>query len=40
MKRSLLFPCILCLLIGLLLGDLMMALMDPRINLVKKGGER
>ena len=26
--------------IGLLLGDLMMALMDPRINLVKKGGER
>ena len=26
--------------LGLLLGDLMMALMDPRINLVKKGGER
>ena len=26
--------------IGLLLGDLMMALLDPRINLTKKGGER
>ena len=26
--------------IGLLLGDLMMALFDPRINLTKKGGER
>ena len=26
--------------IGLLLGDLMMVVLDPRINLVKKGGDR
>lgn len=26
--------------IGLIVGDLMMALLDPRINLLKKGGER
>lgn len=34
----LLFACVGV--IGLLLGDLMMVLLDPRISLVKKGGER
>ena len=37
---EILTPILIVGIIGLLLGDLMMALMDPRINLVKKGGER
>ena len=34
----LLFACVG--IIGLLLGDLMMVLLDPRISLIKKGGDR